>query len=295
MKGLRSALVLAAMTPAVACAQWSDNFDSYPVGVINGPGGWEGWDNVAAACGVISTAQARSAPNSISIEGTQDAVQQFTGVNSGQWILTTHLYLPPDWSGIGYFILMNSYTHGGPYDWTLQLEWATATGFFREIDVSVRPNNFLVPIVYDAWVEIRAEFDLDNDLLEVYYNNSLVTSGPWRRVATTSLLNFAAIDLWGNSSTIHYYDDFSLVQVGGGCEPDLTTGAIAGAPGYGVPNGVLNNDDFFYYLAQFAAGNLAVADLTTGAISGQPGYGVPNGILNNDDFFYYLAIFAAGC
>ncbi|MEZ6234264.1 MAG: GC-type dockerin domain-anchored protein [Phycisphaerales bacterium] len=79
------------------------------------------------------------------------------------------------------------------------------------------------------------------------------------------------------------------------CEPDLTTGAIAGQPGYGVPNGILNNDDFFYYLAQFAAGNLAVADLTTGAIAGQPGYGVPNGILNNDDFFYYLAIFAAGC
>ncbi len=82
---------------------------------------------------------------------------------------------------------------------------------------------------------------------------------------------------------------------GGTCKPDLTTGAIAGQPGYGTPNGVLNNDDFFYYLAQFAAGNLAVADLTTGAIAGQPGYGVPNGVLNNDDFFYYLAIFAAGC
>ena len=79
------------------------------------------------------------------------------------------------------------------------------------------------------------------------------------------------------------------------CEPDLTTGAIAGQPGYGVPNGTLNNDDFFYYLAQFAAGNTAVADLTTGAIAGQPGYGVPNGVITNDDFFYYLALFAAGC
>ena len=80
-----------------------------------------------------------------------------------------------------------------------------------------------------------------------------------------------------------------------GCEPDLTTGAIAGQPGYGTPNGTLNNDDFFYYLAQVAAGNVAAADLTTGAIAGQPGYGTPNGVLNNDDFFYYLAIFAAGC
>ena len=37
------------------------------------------------------------------------------------------------------------------------------------------------------------------------------------------------------------------------------------------------------------------ADLTTGAIPGQAGYGVPNGVVNNDDFFYYLTIFAAGC
>ncbi len=37
------------------------------------------------------------------------------------------------------------------------------------------------------------------------------------------------------------------------------------------------------------------ADLTTTAIPGTPGYGVPNGIVNNDDFFYYLTIFAAGC
>ncbi|MCB9840316.1 MAG: hypothetical protein H6809_01525 [Phycisphaeraceae bacterium] len=79
------------------------------------------------------------------------------------------------------------------------------------------------------------------------------------------------------------------------CRPDLTTTAVPGTPGYGQPNGTLNNDDFFYYIAQFAAGNLAVADLTATAIAGSPGYGVPNGVLNNDDFFYYLAIFAEGC
>ena len=62
-----------------------------------------------------------------------------------------------------------------------------------------------------------------------------------------------------------------------------------------MPNGILNNDDFFYYLSQFAAANLAVADLTTTAIPGSLGYGVPNGVINNDDFFYYLTIFAAGC
>lgn len=79
------------------------------------------------------------------------------------------------------------------------------------------------------------------------------------------------------------------------CKPDLTASAIPGTPGYGQPNGALSGDDFFYYLNQFAAGNLAVADLTTGAVPASPGYGTPNGLLTNDDFFYYLSLFAAGC
>ncbi|MEZ6234124.1 MAG: GC-type dockerin domain-anchored protein [Phycisphaerales bacterium] len=79
------------------------------------------------------------------------------------------------------------------------------------------------------------------------------------------------------------------------CPADLTYGAIAGQPGYLVKNGVVNNDDFFCFLAEFSAANLAVCDLTTGAIPGQPGYAVPNGVLTNDDFFFYLALFAAGC
>ncbi|MEZ6233703.1 MAG: immunoglobulin domain-containing protein [Phycisphaerales bacterium] len=86
-----------------------------------------------------------------------------------------------------------------------------------------------------------------------------------------------------------------LVVTPGACPPDLTGTALLGAPGYGQPNGILNTDDFFYYLAQYAAGNLAVADLTTTNTPGQPGYGVPNGVITSDDFFYYLDAFAGGC
>jgi len=88
------------------------------------------------------------------------------------------------------------------------------------------------------------------------------------------------------------------------CPADLTTSAIPGTPGYGVPNGILNNDDFFYYLSVFSSsigcgpGGTPCGsppDLTTTAIPGTPGYGVPDGALQNDDFFYYLSLFAAGC
>ncbi|MEZ6234313.1 MAG: right-handed parallel beta-helix repeat-containing protein [Phycisphaerales bacterium] len=88
------------------------------------------------------------------------------------------------------------------------------------------------------------------------------------------------------------------------CPADLTHSAIPGTPGYGEPNGVLNNDDFFYYLSIFVehvgcAPNLvrcpSPPDLTSTAIPGAPGYGILDGTLQNDDFFFYLTLFAAGC
>ncbi|MCA9286964.1 MAG: hypothetical protein KDA05_00180 [Phycisphaerales bacterium] len=99
---------------------------------------------------------------------------------------------------------------------------------------------------------------------------------------------YVAGGIWGQSG---FSNGLQLVKV---CNADLTTGAIPGQPGFGVPDGALNSDDFFYFLDRFAAGDLGEADMTTLAIPG-PGYGQPNGILNNDDFFYYLNLFAVGC
>lgn len=78
------------------------------------------------------------------------------------------------------------------------------------------------------------------------------------------------------------------------CIPDLTTTANPFAAGFGTPNGILNNDDFFYYLLLFENAN-PQADMTATAIPGTPGYGTPNGVINNDDFFYFVMLFAAGC
>ena len=148
------------------------------------------------------------------------------------------------------------------------------------------------PFVYDP--------TQGNLLVEIVVPGSGTTNLSVSRTASSSQASRAfATTTFGNApggpGTTATRMDFTFTAVQPSCKPDLTTGAVAGQPGYGVPNGVLNNDDFFYYLAQFAAGNLAVADMTTGAVPGQPGYGVPNGVINNDDFFYYLAIFAAGC
>ncbi|MCB9840403.1 MAG: hypothetical protein H6809_01965 [Phycisphaeraceae bacterium] len=154
----------------------------------------------------------------------------------------------------------------------------------------------------EAWTEMRfngsfvydpAQGDL---LIEIVQPSETATALHVSRAAPSgeSTRSYTGMRFSANANINATRFDFDLQPVGGGCDPDLTTGAIPGQPGFGVPNGVLNNDDFFYYLFIFS-NNDPAADLTTGAIAGQPGYGVPNGIINNDDFFYYLAIFAAGC
>lgn len=79
------------------------------------------------------------------------------------------------------------------------------------------------------------------------------------------------------------------------CEPDLSGSSDPNNAAYGVPDGVVDASDFFYYLDQFAAGNVAVADLSGTSDPNDPGYGEPDGVLDASDFFYYLDQFAAGC
>lgn len=87
---------------------------------------------------------------------------------------------------------------------------------------------------------------------------------------------------------------FHVYPSEGYCPADMTTTAVVGAPGYGIPNQTLSSDDFFYYLIQFVNGHWT-ADLTHSALPGSFGYGVPDGFINNDDFFYYTALYVLGC
>jgi hypothetical protein len=267
--------------------------------VLTGPGGWGGWGGVASASGIVSTTVAHSAPNSMQIDLGADAVRQYN-ITTGKWVYSAWQFIPSAFTAGGaasYFIMMNTYIEPATFGWSIQFAADAFTGQFSDFDVGLVGRTFTsTPYLVDQWVKIEVEFDLDANTMTGKYGGTVISTGIWgiRPADPLAGKRFQAVDLYANLASPVYYDDISLTQVVT-CKPDITTGAISGQPGYGVPNGVVNNDDFFYFLAQFAAGNLAVADVTTGAISGQPGYGVPNGVINNDDFFYFLTLFAAGC
>jgi|GEM_PF-1719139 len=82
------------------------------------------------------------------------------------------------------------------------------------------------------------------------------------------------------------------------CSPAdvTTTGAGAGDPSYGVPDGAVTAADLNYFVNAYIAADLAVADVTTqGAGPGDPGYGVPDGIVTAADINYFVNLWVAGC
>lgn len=221
-RGVLCALVVAGLAPA-AMAQWSDNFDAYPLGSIDGMGGWQGWDGTPAFAGIVSDTVARSGRNSQKIDQASDSVHLYPGVETGAWTFTTYQYIPSSFTGISYFIMLNTYQDGGPNDWSIQLNFDSTTGVIID---EFRPGS-PVPFVRDAWAELRVDIDFTANTVSQFYNGSLIASGTWT-TGTPSALDLSAVDLFGNTGTNVYYDDMSFVPA----PSALALAGLAGLVGF---------------------------------------------------------------
>jgi hypothetical protein len=197
---------------SAASAQWADDFDSYPDGtLLYEVNGWTGWDGASGAAGTVTNAQAFSAPHSIAVSGTGDAVHPFSGYDSGVWTFTAYQYIPDTLDALTYFILNDVYNHGGPYDWAVEMHMDPATGLVTEI---AHNDGSSTPILYNQWVEIRTLIDLDNNYMENYYNGVMLASGVWD-VGGDGLVELQNVDLYAPHTETVYYDNFSLVPAPG--------------------------------------------------------------------------------
>lgn len=193
---------------------FQENWDSYATGSdAHGQGGWTGWQNDPAAGAIVDDAFSFSAPNSINISGGSDLIHPFSDFNSGQIVVTARQYIPGDFDGVSYFLLLNTYVEDPACtgcNWSLQVNYDSATGMLTNDG----PAGGTASFVTDQWANIRVEIDLDADTQTFFYNGSEVFTGSWTEgMSGGGALNLAVIDLYANNASPVYYDDIQITPV----------------------------------------------------------------------------------
>lgn len=191
------------MLVGVAAADWSDNFDSYSPGGLHGLGGWAGWDNDPQWDATVTNSISTSSPNSVGILPSTDIVQEFDE-SSGSWLITAMQYIPSGGSNDQFFIMHNVYSPGGTFICVHDLIFYLNTG-----TVEFYQAGSTASIVFDQWVEIKVEVNLDANTQSAYYNGTLLGSAAW---ATTGAIAIATINLFSWGASTIYYDDLEMVS-----------------------------------------------------------------------------------
>ena len=209
--------MFAAMSFAFAqTVVFSDNFDSYTAGshLAQSNSAWTTWSNGpgTAEDGVISTAQAASAPNSLYISGSNDQVYPFGNYTTGHYTLTFNYYVPSTGNG-GYFNIQHILLQ----QWALECYFNSTGG--GTLNVGGSEYTFSCP--NNAWFPIEFDVDMDNDQASLTVNNVLVhtwqfsyQSGNTNGTNQLAGINFYAGSPLGNSYSGNYYvDDFVVTEV----------------------------------------------------------------------------------
>ncbi len=152
-------------------------------------------------------------------------------------------------------------------------------------------------------VYVLADLDASGEIDEGELMLREVVSGSSNAASTASmdlefglgLAEYAHVTIVWASGRVESFitkgDRFLLIP---DCIADMTTSSNPFDDGYGVPDGVADAEDFFFYLDAFAAGDDR-ADLTGATDAGEPGFAIPDGVIDADDFFFFLDRFNAGC
>jgi len=191
----------------VASADWSENFDSYTPGSgLAGQGGWDGWQGSTTVDAFVTDSISRSPSNSVAIRPTTDIVHTFSERN-GEWEMTAWSYIPSTATDSTFFIMLNSYFPATNY-WSIQLEFNNSTGM-----LTCENGDFTqTAIIYDQWVEVKIEIDLESNECWKYYNGVEVEYWAW--YGAPGEKSIAALDLFSSGGSTIYWDDLNLANVG---------------------------------------------------------------------------------
>ncbi|MCP3916545.1 MAG: hypothetical protein GY711_13385 [bacterium] len=180
-----------------------DGFDDYTAAseLVGQTSRWESWNNDPAvdnALVVTSPDPAFNGSNSLLVDDTDDIVRRLSGANSGKWRASARWYIQDTggqpFVGNSWMLLQNTYTPNGPVHWSSQIRASSATGMVEDFN-----SGGAVPMVTNAWRELRVDIDLDNDTQSAYYNNQLLYTDAWTtHVAAGGVPELASLNLFAD-------------------------------------------------------------------------------------------------
>jgi len=196
-----------------------EDFDSYTAGqqlVLQGAPNWDTWSSTpgSAEDPYVSDAQALSTPNSVVIEGTNDAVLLLGGNTDGRYMLALSIYVPSGF--IGYYNILQSFAAASS-------EWGTQVyldeGGWGHMDAGAADaGEFYYD--YNEWFEMHCVIDLDEDYATWYYEDEFLVGWQWSTgtFGTGTLNELDAMNFYAwtgdNKGTPQcYFDDILIDQI----------------------------------------------------------------------------------
>ena len=214
-----------ALPPNLCGSAWSESFESYPLAGIAHKGGWDGWDDDASFDGTVTETTSRSGTQALVVAGDTDIVRElcWDPADDSRWLeFSAWQYIPSDFASGGeeavagsYFMLLNTYGAGGPYHWSLQMQFDSNDGRLKVFHGN-GADNIEHPYVTQRWTRIQAIVDRDDDWTRVYYDGDLVAEYSWTGGVLGEgggAMDIAAVDLFANGSSPIYYDDLRLERI----------------------------------------------------------------------------------
>ncbi len=216
----RLALVLTIASAVLFCAPLGaqlvfDDFESYAPGIFpdpfTGQNNWETWDLTPAVTGeIVSPAPAGGTFDpglqALRLFSGSDVVRRFNGLNTSVLTLTAQTYVPSTQvAGALYFILMNQYGPGGPYNWSVQVACDPAAGLVQDFGGSSAVTGIATtaPLVMDEWAEVRVEIDLNTNTYDAFYAGTQIMDNNFWGAS----IELSAIDLYSGGMDECYFDD----------------------------------------------------------------------------------------
>ena len=196
--------------------QWSESFESYDDSNIDPQSTeWVGWENANSGVDVTDDF-AFSSNQSILVEQDDDLVHVFDGINGGSGEIIFWMYIPSTGGAGAYYNILHEY-NGQNSVWAHQVIFASAESGEQSILDAAGYEAAFFDAVYDTWVEVRQEIDLDNDYTTLYYNGEELYSwqfsqdaGGEEQLNILDAINFYGYCAGAGCTGFAYYDNIEM-------------------------------------------------------------------------------------